>query len=258
MTFVNHRPALLLAATLLTTLSACAASDGQSATCFNSQQRQSATLDYIIDGDTLVLNDKRTVRVIGINTPELRPAAQPKAKAARDAAESLLSSNTKIWLYPGDEPSDRHGRTLAHVITQNGANLAEHLLTKGLAASSAVYPNTRCAEHYQQLEQQARSNKSGLWRDTHPWQLFDKRINRNRTGFRLVTSNVKSIKANNRYHHLQLENGLRVSMTNKVATEVNAHKLQGERLTVRGWVQWHKNKASLKLHHASNLQRHNN
>ena len=252
----RYRSALLLVCTLAAMLPACAASNDQSSACLNSEHRQEATLNYIVDGDTLVLNDERTVRVVGVNAPETRPSPQPKALAAKQAAKTLLPANTKIWLYPGIEATDRHGRALAHVVTQNGTNLAEHLLSNGLAASSAVHPNTRCAEHYQQLELQARSQQHGLWNELHPWQLIDKRINKNRSGFRLVTSTVSSITVSSKHHQLQLANGLRVSMTNKLANEIHANKLKQQRVTVRGWIQWHKNKGSLKLHHATNLQLH--
>ena len=257
MTPAHHpRSALLLVCTLTATLPACAASNNQSSTCLNSADRQEAVLNYIIDGDTLVLSDDRKVRVLGVNTPEIRPSPQAKALAAKEAAKALLPASTKFWIYPGIDATDHHDRALAHVVTQHGVNLAEHLLSNGLAASSAVHPNTRCAEHYQQLEMQARENKLGIWSELHPWQLIDKRINKKRSGFRLVTSTVKSIKANSQNHHLQLSNGLHVSMTNKLAKEIRANKLKDKRLTVRGWIQWRKNKASLKLHHATNLQLH--
>ena len=252
----KQRSALLLAFSLAT-LPACAASNNQSAACLSSEHRQEAILKYIVDGDTLVLTDDRKVRVLGINTPEIRPSPQPKALAAKQAAQALMPVNSKLWLHPGIEANDRHGRALAHVVTQSGTNLAEHLLTSGLAASSAVHPNTRCAEHYRQLESQARDNKLGLWNEPHPWQLVDKRISKKLSGFRLVTSTVKNIKTNSQYHHLQLANGLNISMTNKLANEIRANKLKDKRLTVRGWVQWRKNKPSLKLHHATNLQLHN-
>ncbi len=251
-----YRSALLLVCTLTTILPARAASQDQASSCFPSTNRQEATLDYIVDGDTLALIDGRKVRVVGINTPETRPSPQPKALAAKQAAETLLPANGKIWLIPGINATDRYGRVLAHVVSQNGANLAEHLLSNGLAAASAVHPNTSCAEHYQRLELQARNKQQGLWKKLHPWQLIDKRINKNRRGFRLVTSNVSSITTNNKYHHLQLANGLRVSMTNKLANEIHASKLQRQRVTVRGWIQWRKNKGSLTLHHATNLQLH--
>ena len=258
MTPVYQRSALLLIFTLAATLPACAASNDQSSVCLSSEPRQEATLKYIVDGDTLVLTDERKVRVLGVNTPEIRPTAQPKALAAKQAAKSLLPANTKFWIYPGVEATDHHGRALAHVVTQNGTNLAEHLLSNGLAASSAVHPNIRCAEHYQQIEMQARGKKLGLWSEPHPWQLIDKPINKKRSGFRLVTSTVKSIQANGQYHHLQLANGLSVSMTNKLAKEIKANQLKNKRVTVRGWIQWRKKKSSLKLHHATNLQLHRN
>lgn len=254
---LRARPLFTIVSILLAaTLPALAFGDGQSSSCLRSEHRQEAKLQYFIDGDTLVLTDERKVRVLGINAPESRPSPQPKALAATQAAQSLLPANTKLWLYSGIETTDRHGRVLAHVVTQTGTNLAEHLLSNGLAASSAVHPNTRCAEHYLRLEMQARNNKLGLWRESHPWQIIDKRLEKKSSGFRLVTSTVSSIEHDRKHHHLQLENGLRVYMTNQLADEIDANKLIDKRLSVRGWIQWRNSEASVRLHHTSNLQLH--
>ncbi len=226
------------------------------ADCLATAPQQSATLDYIVDGDTLVLRDKRKIRVLGINTPEMHPPTQAMSKEATEAAKALLPKNSAITLHTSIEAKDRHGRTLAHVVNHEGVNLAEHLLSTGLAAAIAIQPNTRCADHYKQLENTARTKKLGVWREAHPWLIVDKRINKKRSGFRLVTSKVKSIKRDNQHLHLLLENGLRTFMKIALAEEINAESLVGKRITVRGWIQYRKNKASLRLHHANNLQRH--
>jgi endonuclease YncB( thermonuclease family) len=225
--------------------------------CLADAPKQAAKIDYVIDGDTLVLLDKRKIRVLGINTPEMHPPAQAMSKEATQAAKSLLPTNADITIYKSFEAEDRHGRTLAHVVNHQGVNLAEHLLSKGLAAAIAIQPNVRCADHYKNLENIARDTNQGLWAKHHSWQLVDKRINKKRSGFRLVTSNVNSIKRDNNHVHLLLENGLRTYMKNTLADEINAEALVGKRVSVRGWIQYRKNKASLRLHHANNLRRHN-
>lgn len=224
--------------------------------CLATAPQQKATLDYVVDGDTLVLSDKRKIRVLGINTPEMHPPAEAMSKEATDAAKALLPKNSNITLYTSFEAKDRHGRTLAHVVNHEGVNLAKRLLSQGLAAAIAIQPNTRCANHYKALEETARDKKLGLWAEHHPWQIVDKRINKKRSGFRLVTSNVSSTKQDNKHFHLLLKNGLRTYMTNALADEINAKALVGQRITVRGWIQYRKNKASLRLHHANNLYRH--
>ncbi len=224
--------------------------------CLATATPEIVQLDYVVDGDTLALSNKQKVRIIGINTPEPQPKPQPYANEATAFVRQLLAEQTSLWLYPGVEAADRHGRALAHVVTSDGTNLAEQLLQHGLAASSAVSPNTRCAEHYHSLEQSARSKNIGIWSRTHPWQIIDKRINKKNAGFRLVTATVERINEDKHYHHVYLSNGLRLYMTNKLAKSIRAKQLMGKRITARGWMQLRKNKTAVRLHHPSNLHVH--
>ena len=71
----------------------------------------------VVDGDTLRLVDGRSVRLIGINTPELGRdgrKAEPFAVAAQRRLRALVeASNGRVGLVPGRESKDRYGRTLA-------------------------------------------------------------------------------------------------------------------------------------------------
>ena len=84
----------------------------------------SARVVEVIDGDTVVLDDGKEVRLVGIQAPKL-PFNRPNFKEwplAREAKEELekLVLNQRVTLSYGGERTDRHGRTLAHLHTDDG------------------------------------------------------------------------------------------------------------------------------------------
>lgn len=76
----------------------------------------------VVDGDTLRV-DRRLVRLIGLDAPELHGAC-----AARRLAELVQGG---VTLHPHGR--DRYGRTLALVFDADGRNLATVLISEGLA-----------------------------------------------------------------------------------------------------------------------------
>lgn len=80
----------------------------------------------MVDGDTVHLRDGRSVRLIGINAPELAHngrTTEPFAEAAKQRLQALVSaSDGRLALQPGRQPRDHYGRTLAHLFDASGAN----------------------------------------------------------------------------------------------------------------------------------------
>lgn len=227
--------------------------------CFNELTRESATIERVSDGDTVVLGDQRKVRLIGINSPELN-ASHPTLKShARDAAKQLelwLPRDDSVWLYIGTERYDRHGRTLAHVVrTRDNLAVAPQLLREGLAAQSAVKPNTLCAEHFAALENKAADKKLGLWKDQKLFSISAIDANRNTAGFKLVTGIVSHVKNKKRYSEIRFDNSFSVRVRKKLASKLSLDDLPGQAIEVRGWVAKQKNKPYFWLQHNANLRR---
>ena len=86
----------------------------------------------VVDGDTLRLVDGRSIRLIGINTPELGRKGrsdEPYAMQARRRLQALVdASDGRVGLLPGEQRKDRYGRTLAHLYDAQGRNLEAQLL----------------------------------------------------------------------------------------------------------------------------------
>ncbi len=94
-----------------------------------------AYVKYVIDGDTIVLQDSRKVRYVGINAPETAHRDQPGEPFGRKATEfnRKLVQGRKVHIVPGGNKIDRFGRILAFVYTRDGRLVNEKLLREGLA-----------------------------------------------------------------------------------------------------------------------------
>lgn len=129
-------------------------------------------MTHVADGDTFRValpGGEETVRVLGVDTPEIahgdRPAGCFGAEAAASARGWLQGRTVRIER--GAEPVDRFGRTLARVTPVDGPlagrDLASALAEAGLARTLAIEPNTRDAAALARLVAVARRARLGLW-----------------------------------------------------------------------------------------------
>lgn len=122
----------------------------------------------VYDGDTLTLSDSRRVRLLGIDTPELKEK-QPFAEEAKDYTNSRCYQQT-LWIYhePGGEETDHYGRTLAHVFIKQDDDrylcINEGIVEAGFAR---FYAPKGVNLHNESTLRQAQANaleaKRGLW-----------------------------------------------------------------------------------------------
>jgi endonuclease YncB( thermonuclease family) len=117
------------------------------------------------DGDTLVLGGK-TWRLYGIDAPEYRQTCKdaaardwPCGKAARAQLESFVLSGNLVC-HPQAE--DKYGREIARCASATTPDLAEAMVTAGLAIS----PAERGRATYEEAESSARNAKRGIWQGT--------------------------------------------------------------------------------------------
>lgn len=124
-------------------------------------------VSYIHDGDTLFLPDKRKVRLLGIDAPELGydgAPDEPGAVEARESLRELFKDNTDIALVFGDGQLDKYGRMLAHALTADGRDVQKILLERGQVRALAIEPNTRLSEEYKKIENEAKRAQKGIWK----------------------------------------------------------------------------------------------
>jgi len=130
----------------------------------------SAEVIAVIDGDTLVLDDGREVRLVGLQAPKLplgRPgfAAWPLAAEAK-AALAGLTLGRRVRLAYGGRRGDRYGRLLAHLFdAETGAWVQGALLAAGMARVYSFADNRARVAEMLALERAARAAGRGIWGD---------------------------------------------------------------------------------------------
>nr|WP_174236456.1 thermonuclease family protein [Stutzerimonas nosocomialis] len=193
----------------------------------------------VVDGDTLRLADGRSVRLIGLNTPELGGggrAEEPFAVLARRELEARVrASGGRVGLQVGAEAKDRYGRTLAHVYDSAGASLEAALLGEGLGYFVAQAPNVELWQCHQAAERQAREAGRNLWRK--PSVLAPDALAQ--AGFALIEARVERVERNRGGVWLELEGPavLHIAMRHLDSFDSAAlDALAGRRVQARGWV----------------------
>ncbi|WP_205737862.1 thermonuclease family protein [Granulosicoccus antarcticus] len=237
----------------------------QLTSCLEQAQTEKVTIARVTDGDTVVLDDQRRVRLIGLNTLELNsPDKQDRlmAQHAKEALENFLE-NTQALIISGKDAHDRYGRLLAHLRRADGQDAAQTLIATGMGLAVAVGRNTRCADTLHTLELQARDAGLGIWQSPGSWQLNSSPLTGRERGFHVATGHVQEIQGHKGKTKLILDNGLQVKLGSLwpksgelAASELS--KLIGQEIQVRGWLGTSAGKQSLTLNHPSNLELTNN
>ena len=92
----------------------------------------SARVDRVIDGDTLILEGGRRVRLLGIDAPEPRAPGGPEAAARLRELVAGRRVRLEFAAPLAGRTEDRYGRLLARVRV-GGADVGERLRREGHA-----------------------------------------------------------------------------------------------------------------------------
>ena len=118
------------------------------------------TVQEVIDGDTIKLEDSRKIRFSGINTPEL----SKNECYAKEAKNFILELEGKeVYLEEDFVDKDKYGRYLRYVHYKN-INLNFLLIEEGYAKSYDQFKeSTKYSEEIKELEEKAKLDIKGLW-----------------------------------------------------------------------------------------------
>jgi len=125
----------------------------------------------VVDGDTIKISmngKEETIRLLGVDTPELVDPRKPVQCFAREASEEtkkiLNGMSISLEIDPTQGERDTYGRLLAYVLLPNGTNVSEYLIRNGYAHEYTYENNPhRYQTQFLQAQKEARENKRGLW-----------------------------------------------------------------------------------------------
>jgi micrococcal nuclease len=128
---------------------------------------QLARIEYVIDGDTMVLTSGLRVRLVQIDTPEVYNVPECYGAQASTITKRLLPPGTGVRLYrePKTDAVDRYGRLLRYVFrVRDRLNINLQLVRLGAAAPYFYdYRRGRYAGLLVRLARRARARRIGLW-----------------------------------------------------------------------------------------------
>jgi micrococcal nuclease len=124
-------------------------------------------VDFVPDGDTVVLESGEVVRMVGIDAPETGKDGRPDqyfAAESRDALKSLALGE-RVEIRPvGRKKRDRYGRLLGVVLLPGGRNANELQLLGGFAFYYHFDTHPGWLEStYMGLQTSAIRNGAGFW-----------------------------------------------------------------------------------------------
>jgi len=125
----------------------------------------------VVDGDTihvLINGTNQTIRLIGIDTPEVvdpRKPVQCFGKEASSRAKLLLTGKmVRLEDDPTQGDKDKYGRLLRYVFLEDGTNFNKKMITDGYAHEYTYNLPYKYMEEFRRYEREARENRKGLWR----------------------------------------------------------------------------------------------
>lgn len=122
------------------------------------QAQETARVKRIVDGDTILLEDGRRVRYLGINTPEF---GEPYSRRAKDRNAALVRGR-EVRLEFDRESVDGYGRILAYVYVDSDM-VNGRLIREGLAHAFFIGPGQRYNDLFLRLQEQAKAQRLGIW-----------------------------------------------------------------------------------------------
>lgn len=125
----------------------------------------------VYDGDTLVLVGpgvgRLKVRLYGIDAPETRKPDAPGQPYSSQSKRVLMYKVLGREITAELMDRDQYGRAVA-VVRLGGRDINAEMLAEGQAWAYRRYLNGEYAVSYPRLEEQARRQHRGLWRDANP------------------------------------------------------------------------------------------
>ncbi|MDL1866766.1 nuclease [Betaproteobacteria bacterium PRO4] len=218
--------------------------------------REKYRVSKVIDGDTIVLENKKRVRLLGVNAPEIENRFRPGEPGGLEAKKWLQGKlqGRSVYLEYDRQKTDHYKRMLAHLYLPDGEHINLSLVEKGLATVSLIPPNLLHANILIKTQQRAETKKLGIWSEKRYRPQPLTRLTEKPFGWQRYQIRVRELKRNRRFSRLIIGNNIDITIANQdlplfppLETYLN------KPLEVRGWVSRRKNQFSIRIQHPSAL-----
>ena len=133
---------------------------------FSEQKSESVIVSRVIDGDTLILQDGRTIRLLNINSPEKEV---PSSKLSVEFLKGFENHTLQLK----SQGLDKYSRVLGKLYAPEYLNL--EIVKLGLASKFLVEPSE--LKEFDEAEKLAIENSLGIWTKSTYYGCFNSEIN---------------------------------------------------------------------------------
>lgn len=214
-------------------------------------------LEHVIDGDTLIVQADRRIRLLGINAPEIahrQTPAEPGGEQARSWLRKRLRKE-QITVEYDQEKRDKYQRELAYIFDDNQLINAQ-LLANGLAVLTLRPPNLRYADQLITAQQQAETAQKGLWQKPRYQPLDADLLGQleDYHGWRRWRMTPRKISPGGAYLDLIVSDSLKMRIHQSEQPYFNdPAQWLGKRLEVRGWMSRQGSQYAIRVYHPSSV-----
>ncbi len=123
------------------------------------------TILRVIDGDTLLVDGERRVRLLGVNTPETKHPDKPPERFGEEASaftRQRVEGKLATLVFDRERYDDYH-RILAFVFV-DGMFLNEELIRAGFSKAETQYSfKSDMKRRFLKAEEEAKAERQGIW-----------------------------------------------------------------------------------------------
>ncbi|GAB4227415.1 MAG: thermonuclease family protein [Methyloligellaceae bacterium] len=245
---------------------------GEAAPACGAPVGEAVSVKAVVDSDTVLLGDGRSLRLIGALGPKA-PLWWPKGKpwrAEERAREALarLVTGRRARLAAAGLREDRRGRLLAQLFVADGGTqvwVQGSMVEQGHARVYSLPRSRACTAALLLRERRARAARAGIWadefyavREAQDTEALRKR----RYSFEIVEGRVAKVAERGRWTFVNFGADYRNDFTLAIGAKdrkrfkgsaVALHGLAGKRVRVRGWIeQW--NGPVIKVTHPEQIE----
>lgn len=212
----------------------------------------------VYDGDTVVLEDGRKIRLLGINTPEVQHRDKMADAGGEEAKHWLMNKlrHAKVRIETDAEKTDKYGRTLAHLFTEENEHVNLSLIKAGLAAVSIYPPNLLYVNELVAAEKQAEKAKLGTWqRPEYAAIPISSLTGAGHPGWTRLEGKVVNIHTSKKYIYLEFSSQVDARIERKwLSLFPDVNDYLDKTVEIRGWLNKSRNHFSLLIRHPSAIR----